>query len=137
MPLDPTGFYARLRDNTASPLLQKYGFPCSVLVKSGEVFDPVQGIVTQAAVYGSNPTVGLYGGGMTYKYPGVKVTTDPKTLTRVRTKSALVDASLLGTVVPAPDDLFLDENGNLAEILIVAVINPGGVPIMYDLTVKL
>jgi hypothetical protein len=137
MSIDPTGFYANLRNKVASPLIQEYGFQGSVWVKSAEVFDPVAGAITSPAVWGQNPCFAVYGGGKTGKYPGVAIKTDPKTLTRVRTKEMFADAVALGTVVPAPDDLFEDEQGNLFEIMEVEMTNPGGVTLLYNLTVKL
>lgn len=137
MSVDPTGFYAGLRDNTVLPNIKQYGFPCFVWVKAGEVFDPVTGTVTSPAVYGINPTFAIYGGGKTGKYPGVTLSNDAnKTLGRLKKKTIYMEASILG-IVPAPEDLFQDETGGLLEILTVEAYNPGGVYLLWLLTVKM
>lgn len=137
MSIDPTGFYAGLRDGLASPLIQRYGFPCAIWVKSGEVFDQVSGTISQAAVYGVNPTFALYGGGKSGKYPGVTTSNDTgKTLGRLKKKQVFVEASVLG-IIPAPEDLFEDETGLLLEILTVEATNPGGLNVMWNLSVKM
>lgn len=136
MSVDPTGFYANLRDTTVLNSIRQYGFPCQVWVKSQEVFDPVSGTVTSPAVYGVNPTFAIYGGGKSGKYPGVVINTSDKTLERVRKKQLFVEASVLG-IVPAPQDLFFDETGSLLEILTVEATNPGGVTVLWNLVVKL
>lgn len=137
MALDSNGFYAGLRDGLASPLIQRYGFPCAIWVKSNEVFDNISGTISQAAVYGINPTFAIYGGGKSGKYPGVSTTNEGnKTLGRMKKKSIFVESSILG-IVPAPEDLFQDESGLLLEILTVEATNPGGVNLLWNLTVKM
>lgn len=136
MSVDPTGFYAGLRDGVATQMLQQYGFPCAVWVKSGEVFDEISGTVTTPALYGVNPTFAIYGGGKSGKYPGVSINNDGKTLGRLRKKDVYVEASLLG-IIPSPEDLFEDETGTLLEILSVEIYNPGGVTILMILTLKM
>jgi hypothetical protein len=137
MSVDPSGFYANLRDTTALQAIKQYGFSCAVWVKNAEVFDPVTGTITSPAVYGVNPTFAIYGGGKSGKYPGVVVANDAgKTLGRITKKTVYMEASVLG-IVPGPQDLFFDEFGTLLEILTVEGYNPGGLVLMWILTVKM
>jgi hypothetical protein len=137
MSIDPTGFYANLRDTTALDSIRQYGFPCQVWVKNDEVFDPVTGTISSPAVYGINPTFAIYGGGKSGKYPGVSFGNDAnKTLGRITKKTVYMEASVLG-IVPAPQDLFFDETGTLLEILTVEGYNPGGVYILWILSVRM
>lgn len=120
----------------AQVALQADGFQAAIWVKSGEVFDPVQGKVTKPAVWGVIDCYAVYGGGATGLYPGVSVTTDQKTLSRKVKKEMYIDAVSLGTVIPQPDDLFQDELGFLLEITRVDCINPGGVAVLWKLQVS-
>jgi hypothetical protein len=127
-------FYTGLRDGVALQLLQQFGFKCAVQVKSGEVFDPVQGIITTPATWFVFPAYGVYGGGNTGKSSGNTKSTDGNTLARVVKKEVYLDASVL-TIAPSPDDLFQDENGDTFEILSVQDTNPGGVTVLWKLIV--
>lgn len=134
MALDPTGFYAGMRDNVALPLLQRFGFPAAILVKTGAVFNPVTGNMDAPGALVQFNCTALYGGGGRTS-SGVDKSTESKTMVRITTKEVNVDATQL-QIQPNPDDLFLDENGQTLEILKVSPINPGGVTVMWKLTVK-
>lgn len=128
MSIDPSGFYSRLRDGTVLKLLSKFGFPCALQVKVGEVFDPVMGVVTQAATYMILPAFGLYD-------PASATTREGKTLVRLNMKNVYLDASLL-QITPNTDDLFQDETGATQEIVKVENTNPGGLTLLWKITVK-
>lgn len=132
--VDPSGFFATMRDDVAYPLLQQFGFTGAILVQTNATFNPVTGMLTSPGSQFSFACQALYGsGGRTSS--GVTKTTEGKTLTRVTTKEVNVDATLL-TIQPSTDDKFEDESGLTYEILSVSPVNPGGLTVMWKLMVK-
>ena len=129
MPLDASGFYANLRDGVTLSLLKKYGFQAAIQVKTGEVYDPTTGTITTPAQWTVFPCWAIYGGASS----GSQQSNDSKSLTRVIKKDAYLDASTL-SIIPTPDDLFQDENGNTFDILTVAATDPGGVTVLWQIT---
>jgi hypothetical protein len=127
--VDPSGFYAGMRDGVALPLLQQFGFGAAILVRAGDIFNPVTGGMTSPGTYYAFPCQALYG------VNGVMKTTKGDTSVRVTTKKVTVDASVL-TIQPGTDDRFEDEAGNTFEILKVSPVNPGGLTVMWELTCR-
>lgn len=128
MTIDASGFYSKLLVGTVLPLMRKYGYDCAIQVKVGEVFDPVTGLVTQPATYMVFPAYGL-------NDPAGSTTREAKNLARLKAQNVYLDASLL-TIAPNPDDLFQDANGALKEIIKVESIDPGGLVMLWKITVK-
>ena len=133
--LDQNGFYAGVRDGTVHHLLARYGFSASIHVKTGEIYDPNTGFVTSPATYFIFPCVAAYGGGYTGKRGGVTKDKEGNTLVRTLTKDVFLDASDL-LINPSPDDVFEDETGAYWDIQNVTNYNPGGVTVLWRITVK-
>lgn len=134
MSLDQSGFYAGLRDSTVLSLLTKFGFDAAIQVRTGGVLDPVSGTLSSVGTTFVFPCKAVYGGGSSGKRAGVTKETEGKTLTRKTSKEVYLDASIL-QIEPNPDDLFQDENGNTFEIMTVSKTNPGGVNVLWRLSV--
>jgi hypothetical protein len=131
--VDPTGFYKGMRDNVAYPLLKQFGFDAAILVKTAAVFNPLTGTMSAPGTEFSFPCKALYGGTRKTN-AGIEKKTKGTTLTRVTTKEVNIDATTL-TIAPGTDDRFEDETGQTYEILSVSPISPGGLVIMWKITV--
>lgn len=114
--------------------MTKFGFDAAIQVRTGGVLDPVSGTLSSTGTFFVFPCKAVYGGGSSGKRAGVTKDTEGKTLTRKTSKEVYLDSSIL-EIEPNPDDLFQDENGDTFEILSASKTNPGGVNVLWRLSV--
>jgi hypothetical protein len=121
------GFYEGLRDGVALNLLTKYGFATQILVKLDEAYDPVTGKVTTPTTWEPNDCKAVFGDSKKIMENGV--------LAKQRAHTVYVDASILTTDIDTACR-FIDADGSQLEILEADPIDPGGVRVIWKLTVK-